>query len=205
MDQSLAQRVGPVLVYLMRGVLYRDQHADQWQTLMQQQGSIVDYLRVIGLELELDQAEGFAFLRQRPSDSDDDGNGEGDGDGNEAALPRLIQRRSLSYPVSLLCVLLRKQLVESDSDGDQQRLIITREQVVELLRVFLPEQSNEARIIEQIDAHINKVIELGFLRALKSQPDTYEVRRIIKALVDADWLADLKAKLEEYRSHAEQA
>lgn len=201
MDQSLAQRVGPVLIYLMRGVLYRDQHEDQWQILVQHQAPIVDYLRIIGLELELDQAEGFAFLRQRASDSDEDG----DGNGDEAALPRLIQRRSLSYPVSLLCVLLRKQLVESDSDGDQQRLIITREQVVEMLRVFLPEQSNEARIIEQIDAHINKVIELGLLRSLKSQPDTYEVRRIIKALVDADWLADLKTKLEEYRSHAEPA
>jgi len=195
-DQALEQRIGPVLVHLMRGVLYRDQHPDRWQLLMHHQGPVVDHLRVIGLELELDEAEGFAFLRQCNRGVEEE-------DGDEQALPRLIQRRPLSYPVSLLCVLLRKQLVENDTGGDHRRLIITRTRIVEMLQVFLPENSNEARIVEQIDTHINKAIELGFLRALKGQADTYEVRRIIKALVDADWLAGLNEKLEVYREHAE--
>ena len=46
-------------------------------------------------------------------------------------------------------------------------------------------------------------MELGFLQALKptthsSQP-SYEVRRIIKAFIDAQWLSELDAKLEIYQ------
>ena len=39
-----------------------------------------------------------------------------------------------------------------------------------MVRVFLPPTSNEARLIDQIDAHINKVVELGFLRQAEGQP-----------------------------------
>ena len=33
--------------------------------------------------------------------------------------------------------------------------------------MFLPEGSNEAKLIDQIETHINKIVELGFLRRLK--------------------------------------
>mgnify|MGYP002137618905 CR=1 FL=1 len=59
---------------------------------------------------------------------------------------------------------------------------LSRDEVAELMRVFLPEGSNEARLIDQIDAHLGKVIELGFLRRLKvgpGQPTMVEVRRLI--------------------------
>ncbi len=73
------------------------------------------------------------------------------------------------------------------------------------MRVFLPESSNEARLIDQIDTHINKVVELGFLRRLKpaggaAGPASYEVRRILKAFVDAQWLADFDARLAAYQA-----
>jgi len=74
---------------------------------------------------------------------------------------------------------------------------------VELIRVFLPAGSNEARLIDQVDTHLNKVAELGFVRRLKTQPGqpaTIEVRRILKAFVDAQWLADFDARLAAYRS-----
>jgi hypothetical protein len=37
-----------------------------------------------------------------------------------------------------------------------------------MVRVFLPATSNEARLTDQIDAHINKAVELGFLRPAKN-------------------------------------
>ena len=138
------------------------------------------------------QAEGYAFLRARP-ESDD-----------EAApkLPRLIARRPLSFPVSLLLALLRKKLAEFDAGGEATRLIMSRDEIVELLRVFLPESSNEAKLIDQIDTQLNKIVELGFLRRLKSSaavnagnPAIFEVRRILKAFVDAQWLAEFDACL----------
>jgi Domain of unknown function (DUF4194) len=76
--------------------------------------------------------------------------------------------------------------------------MLTRAQLTETLRVVLPATSNEARIIDQIDAHIGKTVDFGFLRPAKNADQTHEVRRILKAFVDAQWLADLDAKLAEY-------
>ena len=117
-----------------------------------------------------------------------------------------MARRPLSYPVSLLLALLRKKLAEFDAGGGDTRLVLGRDDIVELVRVFLPEGPNEARLIDQIETHINKVVELGFLARLKpasastTAPASYEVRRILKAFVDAQWLADFDARLATYRA-----
>lgn len=192
MDEKAEQpSLGPVVIGLLRGVVYRDQHEAIWQDLMALQSRVIDYLSVIGLVLETDESEGYAFLRQA--------NAKGDKD---VEMPRLIQRRALSFPVSLLCVLLRKKLVEADAGGSDVRVIMTREQIIELVRVFLQGQTNEARLVDRIDALINKVVDLGFLRPLSGEGRLYEVRRIIKALVNADWLAHMEQLLKEYREYA---
>ena len=60
--------------------------------------------------------------------------------------------------------------------------------------------------VSQVDATITKVVDLGFLRRLKPAPASaqdrgnYEVRRILKAFVDAQWLAEFDARLEVYRT-----
>ena len=82
------------------------------------------------------------------------------------------------------------------------RLVLSRDDIVELVRVFLPETSNEARLIDRVDGDINKVVELGFLRRMKptaGQAPTFEVRRILKSFVDAQWLAEFDARLAAYR------
>ena len=120
----------------MKGVVYRDTHDRPWQHLLQLQPQVRDYVAILGLQVVIDEAEGYAFLRQRPADEDDD----------DKQLPRLIPRRSLSFPVSLLLALLRKKLAEFDAQGGDTRLMLTRAQLTEMLRVFLPATSNEARI-----------------------------------------------------------
>lgn len=179
-----------ILVHLLKGVLYREQTPQLWHELLTLEAGVRDYLAVLGLDLDLDDAEGYAFVRQR--DSDDD----------ENPVPRLVARRPLSYPVSLLCVLLRKRLLEADASGGGTRTMVTRADMLDLMRTFLPEASNEARIVDKIDEHIGKVEKMGFLRGLAAQPGTYEIRRVLKAFVDAEWLADFDARLEEYRKHA---
>ena len=87
---------------------------------------------------------------------------------------------------------------KSDASGAETRLILTREQLVEMVRLFLPDSSNEVRLVEQIDAHVNKIVELGFLRRVTGQQDVYEVRRILKAFVDGQWLAEFDQRLTEY-------
>ncbi len=189
-DQVQGLALSRVLIALMKGVLYQESDGTQWQDLLALQARVRDHVAVLGLELALDEAEGYAFLRTRPA-------GEG-----EAELPRLVQRRALSFPVSLLLALLRKRLAELDAGGGDTRLILARDEIVELVRHFLPAASNEARLIDQVDAHINKIAELGFLRRLKAQGsgESFEVRRILKAFVDAQWLAEFDARLAAYRA-----
>jgi hypothetical protein len=67
-----------------------------------------------------------------------------------------------------------------------------------MFSVFMPRSSGDARLIDQIDAHISKVVELGFLRRINDGDATFEVRRVIKAFVDAQWLADFDTRLAEY-------
>jgi len=76
--------------------------------------------------------------------------------------------------------------------------MLNRDQIVDMLRVFLPISSNEARLVDQIDTHIGKVVDLGFLRRVSGQEGVFEVRRIVKAFVDAEWLAGFDEQLARY-------
>jgi hypothetical protein len=182
-EPSLSLAVIP----LMKGVVYRDGNEAAWQQVRQLQAQVRDYVDVLGLQVVIDEAEGYAYLRQRPADDEEAGQ-----------LPRLVPRRSLSFPVSLLLALLRKKLAEFDAQGGDTRLMLTRAQIVEMLRVFLPETTNEARLVDQIDAHISKAADLGFLRPAKNAEALYEVRRILKAYIDGQWLADFSGRLAAY-------
>ena len=179
-----------VIIALMKGVVYEENDPALWQDLFNLQARTRDYISVLGLELMLDEAEGYAWLHTRPATE------------GAAELPRLITRRQLSFPVSLLLALLRKKLVEFDAGGGDSRLILSRDEIVELLHVFLPAGSNEARLVKQIDSHINKIIDSGFIRRLRGTENQFEVRRILKAFVDAQWLTEFDQRLEEYQAAA---
>lgn len=182
-----------VVIPLLKGVIYRDADPAQWSALLDLQARVRDYVAVLGLELSLDEAEGHAFLRSRPDPEDD----------AAPKLPRLVARRPLSFPVSLLLALLRKKLAEFDAAGSGTRLILSRDEVVETVRVFLPAGTNEARLIDQVDTHLNRIADLGFIRRLRGQHEAIEVLRILKAFVDAQWLADFDARLAAYRRQLE--
>lgn len=183
------QAVGSAIIHLMRGVVYRENDEDTWSALERQSAAVRDHFSAIGVDVVVDDAEGYAYLRSQP-----------DNDGEEP-LPRLVRRRSLTYNVSLLLVLLRKRLVEFEASGSEGKLVLSRDQIVDMLRLFLAESTNDARVVDQVDATIRKAAELDFLRQLRGQSDKWEVRRILKAYVDAQTLSDFAAKLTEY-AHA---
>lgn len=145
-----------------------------------------DHFATIGIDVVLDETEGYAYLR---SQEDEDG---------QEPLPRLVRRRSLPYYDSLLLVLLRKRMVEFESRGDEGKLVVDRDEIVEMLRIFLSDSSDEVRAETRIDASISRIADMGFLRALRGQSGAWEIRRILKAYVDAQTLNDFSAKLEEY-------
>lgn len=184
-----------LVVSLLKGVLYQEADAELWSSLLSLQARVRDFVAVLDLEFILDEAEGYAFLRSRPDEND----------GVDRKAPRLVARRPLSFPVSLLLALLRKKMAEFDAIGGDTRLVVSRAELIELIRVFLPETTNESKLIDQIDTHANKIVELGFLRRLKAtagsdgKASMFEVRRILKAFVDAQWLADFDERLAGYQ------
>jgi hypothetical protein len=199
---SASPDLSPLLIALLKGVIYRDEasgsKARQWHDLIALQHRVRDYVTVLGLTLVLDEAEGHAFLRSVDRDEQDP----------ENPIPRLVVRRPLSFPVSLLLALLRKKLAEFDAGGQEGgvRLVLSRDDIVEMVRVFLPDASNEVRLIDRVDGDINKVVELGFLRRMKQTTGgapAFEVRRILKSFVDAQWLAEFDARLASYQRHLE--
>ena len=134
-------------------MLYAENDEKLWQSLLGLTSQVRDYVAVLGLDLILDESEGYAFLRSR---EDPDG-----------TLPRLIARRTLTFNVSLLLALLRRRMMEFDINSSEVRLIMTEQEIADMVSVFLPESSNEARVLDRLGADIKKVVELGFLRKLQ--------------------------------------
>jgi hypothetical protein len=183
-----ANALSIAVVSLMKGIADRENDPVLWQSLSGIQARVRDYVAGLGLDLVLDEAEGYAYLRQRPAE--------------EGELPRLVPRRQLGYQVSLMLALLRKKLAEFDATSGEPRLILGRNDIVEMMRLFFADTANQVRMSDRINADINRVVDMGFLRRLRGADDKFEVRRILKAFVDAQWLADFDQRLAAYRSHA---
>jgi Domain of unknown function (DUF4194) len=181
----------PAAIKLLQGVVYHDDTA-AWDVLLTHQTAIQDYFAKIGVEVFVAEADGFAYLRQPDMENDA---------GERMALPHLTRRDKLSYSVTLLCVLLRERLDQFDaSASESDRLIVTLEQLRELARAFFPERNDERALFRKIDSAVERVVDLGFLKRLGASGDDerFEVRRILKARIDADKLADIKKRLKTY-------
>ena len=100
-----------------------------------------------------------------------------------------------------MLALLRKKLAEFDAGSGESRLILSAEQIADLVRLFLADTANEAKLMDRVDSDIKKIVELGFLRRLRGSEDRFEVRRILKSFVDAQWLREFDRRLADYKAH----
>ena len=191
MTDSTDNALSLVLISLMKGVSYRENDPALWQSIVEHQIRVREYVATLELELILDESEGYAYLRQRQG-----------AEGKPGELPRLVPRRQLSYPVSLLLVMLRKKLAEFDAKSGETRLVLSQDEILEMMRLFLPSSGNEVKFLDRIGQYVSKVVELGFLRRLRGDHERYEVRRILKTFVDAQWLNEFDDRLAEYRAYA---
>lgn len=174
------------IITLMNGVVYRESDEETWSTIQRSLGPLLDHFAAIGVEIVVDDVEGYAYLRSRPTPDD------------ETPLPRLVHRRSLSYPLSVLLVLLRKRLSEFEAADGAGKLVLSTAEITDMVRVFTAESTNEARLVDQVRTTIGQAVKLGFLATVRGEPEHWEVRRILKAYVDAETLSDFDAKLRDY-------
>ncbi|MBO0981806.1 DUF4194 domain-containing protein [Microbacterium sp. SD291] len=174
------------VIALMRGVVYRERDETVWAALERHGAAVREHFGDIAVDVVIDDVEGFAYLRAQE-----------DAEGEEP-LPRLIRRRALTYQASLLAVLLRRRLAEFEATGGEGRLVLAQEQIADLLSVFSAESTNEARSQDRVGSAIRQLKDLGFVQELRGQADAWEVKRVLKAYVDAQTLGDFEARLTEY-------
>ncbi|MFL5701392.1 MAG: DUF4194 domain-containing protein [Ktedonobacteraceae bacterium] len=191
MPNSTVMPYAPVVLKLLQNPLFSDE-SGSWNLLLSYLTPVQEYFARIGLEVRVHEEDGYAYLHQ-PALEDDEG--------QTIALPRLTRRDRLTYHTTLLCVLLREWLDQFESAHlEAGKCTITDDQIHELLRPFLPARTDERSIQRRMGAAIERLNELGFL---KRMPDTenpvyFEVRRILKAKIDAEKLAEIKEKLVRY-------
>lgn len=163
-----------------------------WKDLEEYQIEIQEYLNRIGLELIFNKRDGFAYLRQ--FEVDDDGNTIG-----------LIQRRQLSFEVSIICVLIREAYEDFEMNPTNimaEKCFITHHQLKEQAELFFTEGFNQVKFQRDLDKYISKTLELGFLRlhqdAENNAERVYEVKPIIKARISVNELLEFKDKMKQY-------
>ncbi|WP_119343428.1 DUF4194 domain-containing protein [Facilibium subflavum] len=196
--------LGQTIIPLLKGVIYEERQSDLWNNVLNQQNMIREYIAVLNLTLIIDEAEGYAYLKQIETDDDAFQSGQDETTLTQpAVLPKLISKSPLNYGLSVLCVLLRKKMLEHDANGGSTRVILSKEQIVNLVQVYLPASGSQAKDVDKIHALINKSIEIGILRKMQNEANQYEVRRIIEALIDAHWLSQLDHILQDYQEYAE--
>lgn len=173
------------LIALLKGIVYNHQK-EVWENLLRYEPDVKKYFHPVSLELFLDKSEGYAFLRQKEWNEED------------IQLPKLAEKRQLNFLTSLLCIVLRKFLLEHDVQGGSVRSIINEQEIINRTKVFLPSGNDEAKQQEKIITTINRVLEIGFLRKLDDQEKNYEIHRIIKGFVNADVIDDTLKRFQSY-------
>ncbi|MDQ6660563.1 MAG: DUF4194 domain-containing protein [Chloroflexota bacterium] len=191
MPNSTILPYAPVVLKLLQNPLFSDEIAS-WNLLLSYLTPVQEYFARIGLEVRIHEEDGYAYLHQ-PSLEDEEG--------QAIVLPRLTRRDRLTYHTTLLCVLLREWLDQFESTHlDAGKCTITADQLRDLLVPFLPARTDERTIQRKMDAAIERLLELGFLKRMPTteKPAYFEVRRILKAKMDAEKLAEIKEKLAHY-------
>lgn len=180
-----------VIIKLLQGPVYVDEKL-VWRDLQSWQSAIQDYFAKIGIELLINEVDGFARIMQPEADETD-----------ENPLPRLMRKQTMNYETTLLCVILREMLEEFDIKSEGTKLFLTQKDIKERIELFYKEQTNKSKLWKELSKPINSLQNIGILKltredAVNKDNNRYEVKRILKALVNNDKLEQIKNKLGAY-------
>lgn len=177
---------GVAAVRLLQGVLYDDDEAT-WTILLANESDLADYFSEIGLALVIDRGEGIAFLCQFDDDERTDG---------YERLPRLFRKTPLGYEATLLCVLLRDEFRKfEDEDIDNERCVVETDSLLELWKSFFPAESDEVTLRRRLVTTLNQIEKLKFVKRLRNDDESWEVRKLLKARLPIEELDSLRQRL----------
>jgi hypothetical protein len=188
----LENRIKPyskAIVKLLKNAPLERKNEKLWNDVINYHKEIQDHIAEIGLELIIKKDEGYAFVRQFE-----------DSEGNTLGL---IARRQIGFEATIVLITLRQSLEDFDNNPTQFQVaekFITNTEIKEEVELFLQEGYNRMKFQKDLDSHINKIVELGYLKEVsrKDNEIKYQIHRIIKEKVTLDILLEFKTKLKEY-------
>jgi len=179
-----------LIIKLLQGPVYVDEKL-VWRDLQSWQSAIQDYFAKIGIELLINEVDGFARIIQPEAEEND-----------ENPLPRLMRKQTMNYETTLLCVILREMLEEFDIKSEGTKLFLTQKDIKERIELFYKEQTNKSKLWKDLSRPINSLQNIGILKLTREEVNKdnsqYEVKRILKALVNNEKLEQIKNKLGAY-------
>ena len=189
-EQSVTPRWATVCIKLLQGPVYRTSNNDEvWNVLQMYQQDIDKYFFTLGLHLFVDVADGYAFLEQREKLEE------------ESDFPKLIRETPLTIQDSLLCVLLREALDQFDvSQNQSTNLVLTTSEIKDRLDTFFKEKKDQTRTYKRLEESLNRLENLTFIKQIEtntqnSNEKLYEVRRILKAKINVEFIKEFRDKL----------
>ena len=187
---NLQENIKPyskAIVKLLKGTV--ESKDNVWKDILNYQVEIQNYLSQIGLELILKENDGYAFLKQFKID-------------NEGNTIGIASKRQLGFETSVILIILR-QLIEEFENNPIEALLekyITHEELIDEIELFLNEKYNKVQFFKDIDKYIKRVVELGYLKEIKSDSteQRYKIHKIITEKITLDILNEFNEKLEKY-------
>lgn len=185
------------IIKLLQGPVYVDDK-NVWRELTQWPSAIQEYFGKIGMELVINEQDGFARVLQPETQEHDDN-----------PLPRLMKKQTLNYEATLLAVILREGLEEFDIKSDGNKFYLTQKEIKERIELFYKEQSNKSKLWKDLSKPITGLLNVGILKlnredAANKDNNKYEVKRIIKAFISNEKLEEIKNKLNNYVNPVQQ-
>ncbi|MEG0834789.1 MAG: DUF4194 domain-containing protein [Bacteroidales bacterium] len=171
-----------VIIELFKGAVYSEDK--QWSLLLQYKFELMKFFSELGLELIVQDSDGYAYLLQIQSE--------------EGETLGWIQRRKLSYEQSVFCILLRGWLNDFEmSESENRNLLLQKSDLRNRMEIFFKDINNQEKLFKDFDKLITEMNNLGFLKKLSDGNDnpTYEVRRILKSKVTIEMLEEFKNNL----------
>lgn len=173
-------------VRLLQGVVYADEPR-VWNIVLSSQSPLETFFGRLGLLLIVDESEGLAYLRQASEDELSDGYDQ---------LPKLFHKKRLSYDATLLCVLLREELRRfEEEEVHNERCVVETTALSDQWTAFFSGQQDEVRRRRDLSQSLSKLEELGFINKFNDEPESWEIRRILKARLPVAELENLKNQL----------
>ena len=160
-----------VLVHLLLGpALDARRQTHMWPILLRYEAAVRSHLNDLFLELVVDREQEVAFTRQVVSD--------------ELDVPVLLRRESLTFIDSVLLLFLRRQLTQSETQGE--RAVLALHEMTDHPSVFEPTgNSDHAKFSRQVERAIEKAKRLNLVHKIRGGEERYEVSPTLKLLFPA--------------------